>query len=139
MFNFYKKGIHNYIKNHPIQFGFQALGGVISAVPLVTVPILGAVGFSAVGPIAGSIAAAWQSGIGLVKAGSVFAWCQSVAMGGAGSGGIGLGGIFGSGAGVFAAATAAGAFYGAYLDIWELKERFQVAWNQDMRGESESY
>ncbi|PQE27913.1 Interferon alpha-inducible 6 27 protein [Rutstroemia sp. NJR-2017a BBW] len=55
IFNLYK---HNYIKNHPIRFGFQALDGFISATSLVTVPILGAIGFSAVGPVAGSAAAA---------------------------------------------------------------------------------
>ncbi|KAM3067051.1 hypothetical protein ACMFMG_011830 [Clarireedia jacksonii] len=113
------------------RFGFQVLGGVVSAASLATVPLLGAVGFSAVGPVAGSAAAAWQSSIGVVEAGSIFAWCQSAAMGGAA-----LGGIFGAGvggAGVFAAATAAGALDGADFDILELKERFLVAWNQDMK------
>ena len=46
--------------------------------------MLGFIGFSALGPIAGSIAAGWQSSLGAyVGAGSLFAWCQSAAMGGA--------------------------------------------------------
>ena len=35
--------------------------------------VLGAVGFGASGPVAGSFAALWQSGIGSVEAGSLFA------------------------------------------------------------------
>ncbi|KAF3188063.1 hypothetical protein TWF225_003840 [Orbilia oligospora] len=42
--------------------------------------VLGAVGFSATGPVAGSYAAAWQSSIGVVQAGSTFAALQSAAM-----------------------------------------------------------
>ncbi|KAI5302629.1 hypothetical protein KEM56_000504 [Ascosphaera pollenicola] len=42
--------------------------------------VLGAVGFGAAGPVAGTVAAAWQASIGNVAAGSVFAACQSVAM-----------------------------------------------------------
>ncbi len=46
--------------------------------------LLRLVGFSATGPVAGSFAAAWQSRYGgVVVAGSAFALCQSVAMGGA--------------------------------------------------------
>ncbi|EPE27545.1 hypothetical protein GLAREA_04336 [Glarea lozoyensis ATCC 20868] len=43
---------------------------------------LGVVGFSAIGPVGGSIAAGLQASYGAVPAGSVFALCQSVAMGG---------------------------------------------------------
>ncbi len=57
--------------------------------------ILGAVGFSAIGPVASSIAAAWQASIGLVASGSVFAFLQSVAMGGAAMGFIWVIGAFG--------------------------------------------
>ncbi|KAF3311449.1 hypothetical protein TWF173_008271 [Orbilia oligospora] len=39
-----------------------------------------AYGFSAIGPVAGSYAAAWQSSIGVVQAGSTFAALQSAAM-----------------------------------------------------------
>lgn len=45
--------------------------------------ILGAIGFSAIGPVAGSIAAGWQASMGSVAAGSFFAFLQSAAMGGA--------------------------------------------------------
>ena len=58
--------------------------GIVSLVN----PVLGIAGFSALGPTVGSAAAAWQSSIGLVQAGSFFAWCQSVAMGGAAAGAI---------------------------------------------------
>ncbi|KAL5482936.1 hypothetical protein ACEPAI_9531 [Sanghuangporus weigelae] len=48
---------------------------------------LGALGFSAIGPVAGSIAAGIQSTVygGAVGAGSLFAFCQSLTMGGAGA------------------------------------------------------
>ncbi|KAM0308094.1 hypothetical protein ACHAO8_010318 [Botrytis cinerea] len=131
MLSLRKKGIGNYIKNHPYRFGFQVLGGVVSIASVATVPVLGAVGFSAAGPIAGSTAAAWQSGIGLVEAGSIFAWCQSVAMGGAAVGGIIGAGV--GGAGVLAAATSLGALEGADFDNFELKKRFLAAWDRDMR------
>jgi len=44
-------------------------------------PILGLVGFSAAGPVAGSIAAGIQSTIGNVAAGSLFVGAQAAAMG----------------------------------------------------------
>lgn len=54
-------------------------------------------GFSALGPVAGSFAAGWQAGIGgSVAAGSLFAFLQSAAMGGAAIGlftGIGAVGV----------------------------------------------
>lgn len=83
----------NYIHDHPVSFGLQVSGGVVLIASIAAVPVLGAVGFAATGPVAGSTAAAWQASIGLVEAGSVFAWCQSAAMGGAA-----LGGVFASGA-----------------------------------------
>lgn len=95
--------VAKYIVDNPIPFTFQAIGGVAMFVSAITVPVLGAIGFSAVGPAAGSVAAGMQSSIGLVPAGSLFAWCQSVAMGGAALGGVNAG-IFG-GAGVVGAAT----------------------------------
>lgn len=42
--------------------------------------ILGAIGFGPTGPVRWSIAAAWQSSIGSVAAGSLFAFLQSAAM-----------------------------------------------------------
>jgi len=60
-------------------------GGIaVIAVPsLVTVPLLGVVGFGPGGVIAGSLAAAIQSSIGSVAAGSLFAFLTSAAAGGA--------------------------------------------------------
>jgi hypothetical protein len=58
-------------------------------------PILGAARFVAIGPIASSTTTAWQSSIGLVEASSLFAWCQSAAIGG-----VALNGIFSFGLGV---------------------------------------
>jgi hypothetical protein len=60
-------------------------------------PLLAAVGFSALGPVASSGAAAWQASIGAVEAGSLFAWCQSVAMGGAAINGVFAAGAAGAG------------------------------------------
>jgi len=59
-----------------------ATAGVFLTPVLITAG-LGVVGFSAAGPVAGSIAAGMQAGIGNVVAGSLFAGAQSVAMGGA--------------------------------------------------------
>lgn len=42
--------------------------------------LLGLIGFTSIGPAAGSLAAFWQSCIGLVSAGSFFAFLQSFAM-----------------------------------------------------------
>ena len=58
--------------------------------------ILPAAGFAASGPVAGSLAAAWQSSIGVLAAGSPFAFLQSAAMGGAAAGafyGVGVAGL----------------------------------------------
>ena len=40
------------------------------------------------GSAAGTAVTPWQASLGLVEAGSLLAWCQSVAMGGAAAGGI---------------------------------------------------
>lgn len=48
------------------------------------------------GPAAGSVAAAWQGSMGAVQAGSLFAWCQSAAMGGAAAGSINAVGVAGT-------------------------------------------
>ncbi|RYO76874.1 hypothetical protein DL766_008105 [Monosporascus sp. MC13-8B] len=88
--------ILKYMKAHPVRtFGL----GVFGVASLIN-PALGIAGFSAVGPTAGTAAAAWQSSIGLVQAGSFFAWCQSAAMGGAAAGAIGA--AQGVGAGIAA-------------------------------------
>lgn len=77
-----------YVEDHPGRFALQVTGAVIGTAAFITVPILGAVGFTAIGPAAGSIAAGWQAAIGAVEAGSLFAFCQSAAMGGAAAAGL---------------------------------------------------
>ncbi len=60
---------------------------LFSILSITIVPvILPAIGFSAIGPVAQSIAAAWQSSLGIVAAGTPFAFLQSAAMGGAAAG-----------------------------------------------------
>ncbi|KAG5717990.1 hypothetical protein E4T56_gene1705 [Termitomyces sp. T112] len=61
-------------------FGGAAAGAVV--VPELVVGALNCIGFTALGPAAGSIAAGIQSSIGCVAAGSPFAIAQSIAMGG---------------------------------------------------------
>lgn len=85
-----------YAKAHPYLAALKATGAALAAVSFFTVPLLGAIGFTAAGPAAGSAAAAWQSYLGLVQAGSLFSWCQSVAMGGAALGGIQAAGAVGA-------------------------------------------
>ena len=77
-----------YISEHPVRFGIQCVGAVVGIAATVALPVLGAAGFGALGPVAGSSAAAWQASIGAVEAGSLFAWCQSAAMGGMAVNGI---------------------------------------------------
>ncbi|KAL9127388.1 MAG: hypothetical protein Q9217_003722 [Psora testacea] len=74
------QAVANYVKAHPVQTGIQVVGLTLSAASMFAVPILGAVGFTAAGPAAGSAAAAWQGSIGAIQAGSLFAWCQSAAL-----------------------------------------------------------
>ena len=62
------------------------IGITLCALALAAPAILGAIGFSAAGPVAGSIAAGWQASMGSVVAGSLFAFLQSAAMGGAAAG-----------------------------------------------------
>ncbi|KAG8945992.1 hypothetical protein FRC04_012111 [Tulasnella sp. 424] len=58
--------------------------GAIFVGPALAVGGLNLIGFSSVGPVAGSIAAGVQSAVygGAVASGSIFALCQSAAMGG---------------------------------------------------------
>ena len=101
-------GLHNrvesYMRAHPYRFALQAAGALVGTAAVLTPAILGVVGFGALGPVAGSAAAGWQGSIGAVQAGSVFAWCQSAAMGGAAVNGIIATGA--AGGGVVALATA---------------------------------
>jgi hypothetical protein len=102
-----------YIQENPGTFAFQAGGAAVAVGAAAVMPVLGAIGFTTIGPVAGSAAAAWQSSIGLVQAGSLFAWCQSVAMGG-----WAAGGIMTTGVAVAGAAT--------MTKILELSERLRV-------------
>lgn len=90
------QAMKNYAKAHPIRTGIQVAGLTLSAVSMFAVPVLGFVGFKAAGPAAGSAAAAWQASIGLVQANSLFAWCQSAAMGGVALGGLQFAGVAGA-------------------------------------------
>lgn len=91
-----------YVQDNPARFALQATCAVISTAALITIPVLGAIGFSGIGPVAGTVAAGWQASIGAVEAGSLFALCQSAAMGGAAATGL-----IATGAGAGAAAAAA--------------------------------
>jgi Interferon-induced 6-16 family len=76
-------------------------GTTLFSLAVASPAILGAIGFGFFGPIAGTIAAGWQASMGSVAAGSLFAFLQSAAMGGAAMG-------FFVGIGAFGGVTAAG-------------------------------
>lgn len=95
--------IEDYARENPARFGLQVLGTAVLTGSIATVPVVGAMGFSSTGPVAGSIATGLQSLIGLVEAGSIFALCQSLTMGGAAVSGLVLVGL--SGTGVMTVAT----------------------------------
>ena len=86
-FKRYARAVGNDIAAHPVRFGFQCAGTLLGIGAAVTVPVLGAAGFGAMGPIAGSSAVAWQASMG-AGVSSLFSWCQSAAMGGAAVNGI---------------------------------------------------
>ena len=111
--------------------GFTALGFIVGATALFAIPILGAVGFAATGPVAGSVAAGWQASIGLVQGGSLFAWCQSAAMGGAAVGGIQAAGVAG-----FASAAMGGAAVGGIpaAGVANIQETFRRVYRTPERA-----
>ena len=114
--NSYFQAAKSYAKAHPgFIRGLQVAGVTVSLLSFCAVPALGALGFAATGPVAGSAAGVWQASIGIVEAGSLFSWCQSLSMGGAALGSI-------QAAGVAGAATAALASVG---DISELVSTFK--------------
>ena len=78
-----------------ISIGIGIAGGVVAGAALIPI----ALGFGTAGVVAGSAAAAIQSGIGNVAAGSLFAICQS----------LGMTGFFATAATAGAAGAAAGA------------------------------
>jgi len=86
----------NYAKAHSVLAGLQVVSTTVSVLSFFAVPVLGAIGFTAAGPAANSAAAAWQASIGAAKAGSLFSWCQSAAMGGGALGGIQAAGVAGT-------------------------------------------
>ncbi|KAL1650872.1 hypothetical protein SLS58_000991 [Diplodia intermedia] len=95
----------DHVAQHPYQTAFYAINGVAFAAPLAfAAPVLGAVGFGAVGPTAGSMAAGAQGAS--VAAGSLFATLQSAAMGGS-YGAAAVGGAVQAGAAVGTAAVGA--------------------------------
>ncbi|KAK4651916.1 hypothetical protein QC762_606745 [Podospora pseudocomata] len=90
--------------------GVVTVGAVALAAPLaIAAPVLAAVGFTAEGVAATSIAAGIQAGIGNVVGGSVFAICQSAAAGGAGAAAVA------TGTQVVGGVAAAGAALGKFL------------------------
>ena len=86
----------NCAKAHSVLAGLQVVSTTVSVLSFSAVPVLGAFAFTAAGPAANSAAAAWQASIGATKAGSLFSWCRSVAMGGGALGGIQAAGVAGT-------------------------------------------
>ncbi|KAK8229751.1 hypothetical protein HDK77DRAFT_430647 [Phyllosticta capitalensis] len=80
------KKVRAWVEQHPWQTAFYVACGVVFIVPALAYgPALGMLGFSAAGPVAGSLAASIQSAYSPVVAGGVFATLQSAAMGGYGA------------------------------------------------------
>ncbi|KAE8363036.1 hypothetical protein BDV27DRAFT_130505 [Aspergillus caelatus] len=73
-------------REHSTALAVGGAGLALATAPVTGPAVLGAVGFSSTGPVAASLAAAWQSSIGIVQAGTWFATLQSAAMGGATAG-----------------------------------------------------
>ena len=86
----------NCAKAHPLLTGIHVVDLGLSAISFLVIPVLGAIGFTVAGPVAGSAAAAWQASIGAVQAGSPFAWCHSTAMSGAAVGGVQMADVAGA-------------------------------------------
>ncbi|OCF40240.1 hypothetical protein I317_05933 [Kwoniella heveanensis CBS 569] len=75
----------NYVKEHPGQVAIIAVHGLVFIAPeLLTVPLMEALGFARLGPVARSAAAAAQAAMKKVPAGSWFSIFQSARMGGYG-------------------------------------------------------
>lgn len=78
----------SFAREHTAALAFGSTGLALATAPIAGPAILGAAGFGATGPVVASLAAVWQSSIGAVQAGSLFATLQSAAMGGAAAGGF---------------------------------------------------
>jgi hypothetical protein len=102
-----------WMKAHPKEITVIAAGVTLFALSLATPAILGAIGFSATGPVLGSMAAGWQASVGSVAAGSLFSFLQIAAMGGAAMG------LF-TGVGAVGAAIAVG---GGLATVENLKQK----------------
>ena len=79
-----------YARAHPIPSATHVCGYLALVTSICLLPALG---FSGLGPVAGSVAAGWQSALGSVAAGGLFSFLQSAAMGGTAAGlftGIGI-------------------------------------------------
>ncbi|KAK3706398.1 hypothetical protein LTR37_012776 [Vermiconidia calcicola] len=75
--------VRSYIEAHPALTTIQLLSLILFACPWLTVtPLFYSLGFSGLGPMAGSWAAVFQSAYGAVPA---FSWLQSVPMAGYGA------------------------------------------------------
>lgn len=82
------KDISTWVRAHPYR-AFGVFSGIMILGLTCAIPaFLEVVGFGALGPVAGSIATGWHSSLGLVAAGTPFAFLQSAAMGGAAMGAI---------------------------------------------------
>ncbi|ERF76625.1 hypothetical protein EPUS_04445 [Endocarpon pusillum Z07020] len=123
----------SYIKAHPYLFALQITGALSLTAAAIAPAILGAVGFGALGPVAGSTAAGWQASIGVVEAGSLFAWCQSAAMGEAAVNAIVATGA--AGGGVAALATGVAAAQNQGLDVDILIAKFKEVYRQGDFGD----
>ncbi|KAL0635417.1 hypothetical protein Q9L58_005625 [Maublancomyces gigas] len=66
-----------YAERHPARFALSSVA-IVAGLVAIIVPL--ALGFGGVGPVAGTVAAAWQAAIGNVVAGSCFAMLQSMTM-----------------------------------------------------------
>ncbi|KAK4954824.1 hypothetical protein LTR10_007016 [Elasticomyces elasticus] len=72
--------VQEHIRNNPMMSAFQIVMVIIAVAPgLVVAPALGLLGFSSIGPVAGSAAAGFQAANGATASFSVL---QSAAMGG---------------------------------------------------------
>lgn len=71
-----------FVREHPIWAGVIVTIIALGALYLLLPWVIEALGFAELGPVAGSWAAAWQSSIGNVEAGSFFAFLQRLGMAG---------------------------------------------------------
>ncbi|KAK6525809.1 hypothetical protein TWF281_010852 [Arthrobotrys megalospora] len=106
--------------------GGVAIGGTLALTAILSPLILPAIGFGSAGVGAGSIAAGWQSAIGLVEAGSIFALCQSAGAGGAaGAAAITAAALGGTGT-IVAAGAVAGAAAGIEGNVLRDEDLFAL-------------